>query len=377
VPLPPTSLRWVDQNIKTSQTQFWSLAIEHEITHNTVASIQYVGAHGVHLYDIKNYNGLGSGNFALGDPYTDPISGNSALTRLNPQYSNANNRGSNAASHYQGANVQFQSTNLRQTGLSLTANYTLAHSLDDLSTTFSETNNAFSLGYTDPFDPSLDWGNGDLDVRHRVVVAPIYTDPYFKNQSNLKGEALGGWGISGIYQIHSGTPFSYFDETNNATGYNVARYTTLQPIVQRKFNAIPRGATGGGSNLYTIGNLPAADSWSNANLGGISDWGPWPTYMTARNSFRGPGFWNFDAALSKTFPIHENLNLEFRAEGFNLFNHHNLFLQEVNNEVSSNNFTDASGNVYPIIQASKGGVGNNSGANDERRYGQFALRINF
>jgi len=366
--LPPTSLRWVDQNIRTAQTQFWSLALEHQLTPTTMASLQYVGAHGVHLYDIKNFNGLGGGNVLMGDPYTDPVSGKSALTRLNNQYSNANNRGSDGASHYQGFNAEFESTNLNHTGLGVTANYTYSHQLDDLSTTFSESNNEFSLGYTNPYNPSLDWGSGDLDVRQRLVVAPVYTEPYFKNQSNLMGEVLGGWETGGIYVVHSGTPFTYYDSTNNASGYNVARYTPAGSVTKRLFKSIPSGASGGGDNTYTIGTLPAANSWSNAALGGISDWGPWPASMTRRNSFRGPGYWDFDMIVSKTFPIHENVNLEFRAEAFNLLNHHNLYLLEGNNDIASEGGD---------IQAAKGGIGNNGGANDERRFGQFALKINF
>jgi hypothetical protein len=108
--------------------------------------------------------------------------------------------------------------------------------------------------------------------------------------------------------------------------------------------------------------------------------------MPARNAFRGPGLWNLDLALSKTFPIHERVNLEFRAEGFNIFNHHNLFLQEGTFDASSNILTDPStgdpitdsqGNFQPLVLASKGGIGNNGGANDERRFGQFALKLNF
>lgn len=375
VPLPPTSLRHVDQNIRTAQTQFWSLALEHQLTHSSLVSIQYVGARGIHLYDIKNYNGLGSGNVMLGDPVTDPqgrkdSNGNvlQALTRLNPQYSNANNRGSEGDSYYEGANLQFQTTNLHRTGLGLIANYTLAHAMDNLSTTFSETNNAFSLGYTDPFNPSLDRGNGDLDVRERLVIAPIYQEPFFKNAHNFVGEALGGWSVSGIGTMHTGTPFTYFDSTNNGTGYNVARYTPVGTIPQRTFKSIPSGVTGGGSNFYQIGTLPTANSWGNPNLLGISDWGPWPNNQIGRNSFRGPGMWNVDAAVSKTFPIRERLNVEFRAEGFNVFNHHNLFLQEGTFDVAA--FAGA-------INASKGGIGNNGGANDERRFGQFALKVNF
>jgi hypothetical protein len=249
------------------------------------------------------------------------------------------------------------------------ANYTLAHAIDDLTTTFSESNNTMNTGYTNPFNPSLDRGNSDLDVRQRLVFAPIYEEPFFKNSHNVLGESLGGWQLAGIYTTHTGAPFNYFDSTNNATNYNVPRYTPAGAITQHTFKSIPKGATGGGANSYVIGTLPAANSWGNPNLLGISDWGPWPTTMVQRNSFRGPGIWNLDLVLSKTFPIHEHINAEFRAEGFNILNHHNLFLQEAS--------FDANGQAQPEIIASKGGIGGNGGANDERRFGQFALKINF
>ncbi len=373
VPLPPTSLRHVDQNIRTAQTQFWDAAVEQQLGNGNVVSLQYTAARGLHLYDIKNYNGLGSGNVLLGDPVTDPqgrldSNGNvlQALTRLNPQYSNINNRGSNGDSYYEAMNVQFQSTNFRKSGLSLVANYTLSHATDDLSTTFSESNSAFSLGYTNPFNPSFDHGNGDLDIRHRLVVAPIYQTPFFSKGHGLLSEALGGWQISGIYTVRTGAPFSYFDSTNNVSGYNVARYTPADGIVpQHTFKSIPGGVSGGGANSYTIGQLPAANSFSNPALLGASDWGPFPATMVARNSFRGPGAWNVDAALSKTFPIHESVNLELRAEGFDVFNHHNLYIQGALNDVNGSE---------GAITAQKGGI---TGTGDERRFGQFAAKVNF
>ncbi|WP_260735616.1 TonB-dependent receptor [Tunturiibacter lichenicola] len=377
VALPPTSLRNVSQNIRTAQTQFWSAAIEQELAPGTIFSLQYVGSRGLHLYDIKNYNGIGSGNALLGDPVTDPNPADSdpvtgapqALTRLNPQYSNINNRGSNGDSYYEGMNIQLQSRNLYHSGVSLVANYTFAHETDDLSTTFSETNNAFSLGYTDPFNPSLDHGNGDLDIRNRFVIAPIYRTPTL--QRGLLNEALGGWQVTGIYTVRTGTPFTYFDSTNNQSGYNVARYTPADGVVpQRTFKKIPGGTSSGGSNSYAIGTLPDAYSFGNPDLLGASDWGPFPSTMTARNAFRGPGAWSFDASVSKTFPIHEQINLEFRAEAFDLLNHHNLYIQEAENDVANGNNE---------IFASKGGIGAGTpaGANDERRFGQFALKINF
>ena len=72
------------------------------------------------------------------------------------------------------------------------------------------------------------------------------------------------------------------------------------------------------------------------------------------------------------------MNLEFSSEGFNIFSHHNLFLKEEMNDVSSNSFVDPTTDLmYPQVIASKGGIGNNGGANDEWRFGQFALKFAF
>jgi len=377
VPLPPTSLRNVDQHIRTAQTQFWDAALEQQLAHNTVLSLQYAGARGLHLYDIKNINALGSGNALLGDPTTDG-KGNQGLTRLINQYSDINNRGSNGDSYYESMNIQFQSTNLHNTGLSLVANYTVAHALDDLSTTFSETNNAFGLGYTQPFNPGFDHGNGDLDIRQRFVIAPLYRTPFY-GKGHWMAQAIGGWQVTGIYTVRTGVPFTYFDSTNNNSGYQVARYTPAAGVVpQHSFTKIPSGQNGGGTNSYVIGNLPPAVGFGNPALFGgncgcsVSDWGPFPANNVARNSFRGPGAWTFDASVSKTIPIHEQINLEFRAEGFDLLNHHNLYIQDGLNDVAN-----VGEGVAAPITASKGGIGNNSGANDERRFGQFALKLNF
>jgi hypothetical protein len=260
------------------------------------------------------------------------------------------------------------------------ANYTFAHAIDDLSTTFSETNGEFSLGYTNPFNPSLDRGPSDFDIRQRLVLAPIYNTPKIHGGKGLLQEVLGGYEVGGIYTVHSGTPFTYFDSTYNASGYNYARYTPATGVIpQHTFKGIPGGTAAYQPDYYAIGTLPNANSLATVNPNlvtssfptGISDWGPYPKTETARNAFRGPGLWGFDAFVSKTFPIHELVNVEFRAEGFNILNHHNLFIQEGLNDVGNY------GSTGDIITASKGGIQNNNGASDERRFGQFAAKINF
>src|SRR5262249_20752179 len=73
--LPPSSPRHVDQNIRTAQSQFYSMAVEREVARNTLVALEYSGARGVHLYDIKNINLLGGGQVYLGDPFNPSANG--------------------------------------------------------------------------------------------------------------------------------------------------------------------------------------------------------------------------------------------------------------------------------------------------------------
>jgi hypothetical protein len=309
VALPPTSLRHVDQNIRTAQTQFHSATIDQQLGRNTVLEISYNGSRGIHLYDIKNYNIPGSGNLYLGDPIKDPVSGMSALTPLNAQFSNDNNRGSNGDSYYNGVNVQLNTRDLRHSGLSIIANYTYAHSLDDLSTAFSEDSaENFELGYTNAFDPGLDHASSDFDVRHRLVIAPVYTMPaFFKDKPAYVKEIAGGYELTGIFTMRSGTPFTFYDSTNDLSGYQIPRYNPVSPVKRTLFKSIPSGQTST-SNAYTLTGpttLPVDVPFGNPALLGISDLGPYPSTMTARNIFRGPGAYNLDCSISKKFPITE------------------------------------------------------------------------
>jgi hypothetical protein len=128
-------------------------------------------------------------------------------------------------------------------------------------------------------------------------------------------------------------------------------------------------------NDYTVLNLPAGNSFPFNSTLGVSDFGPFPATMTTRNAFRGLGAWNFDAAITKSFALTERLRLEFRAEGFNIFNHHNFYILQTGLDVA--NFISQ----QPIqVLALKGGLGTNNVSatnHDERRFGQFALRLTF
>jgi hypothetical protein len=248
--------------------------------------------------------------------------------------------------------------------------------LDDISSTFSDSLQGGSeyignLGYTDLLDPGLDWGSSDFDIRNRLSLSPIWATPWFKNQRGIEGQALGGWTTSGIFTVRTGIPFSVFDYNNDYNFYTVPRLTPATPITSYKVTSSPQNV---GPNVYNALTVPVPASFAPLNpVLGISDFGPYPSNMIRRNSFRGPGAWNFDMAVDKTFPLKERMNLEFRAEGFDVFNHHNFYVNTTNLAYFSPTTTPL------VVNELKGGLGSlaTGGNHDERRFGQFALKFNF
>src|SRR5207245_10800221 len=107
-----------------------------------------------------------------------------------------------------------------------------------LSSTFSDgtggaSNGIGNLGYLDPRNPRLDWGSSDYDIRHRVVISPIWTTPWLKSGKGWEGHVLGGYTLTGIFTARQGTPFSIFDTTNSqnaGSGYGIPRYIPMSAI---------------------------------------------------------------------------------------------------------------------------------------------------
>ena len=391
VALSPSSPRYVNQNIDTAQTQMWSLTLERQLARNTTLGVDYDGAHGVHLYDISNVNMLGSGQAYLGE--SEACVG--CFTRVNQQWSSINMRGSGGTSHYNAMNVHLQSNNLHNSGVSLVANYTWAHSLDDLSSAFSESagaaNGVGNLGYLDPRNPMLDYGSSDYDIRHRFVASAIWDAPFFKSSHGLLKQVASGWSAVPQFTARTGTPFSIMDSTNTLSSNSgvpsgIPRYTPDGAISSYAVNT----STAISANNFALLTLPAANSncqsnWMVTSSGCVETFGPFPTNMTARNAFRGPGAWNADFSVGKKFPVTERVALTFRAEMFNLFNHHNMYVNEYVNDVSAAAGvmnTNAAG--QPVVVGAKGGLGSLAGSSivtgnptDERRFIQLSLRASF
>lgn len=326
------NVRHVNENIKNAYAHFWSAAFEREVWNRTVASVEYSGSAGRKLYDLTNDNRAGAAcNFFPAECFT--AANPNAL--LNTKYYPLNTRGNKGYSDYNALIASLESSNLRNLGLQFTARYTYSVTKDNLSSTFSESSNNFNLGFLDPFDPALDYGYADFDTRHRFGASFNWDIPWFKNDSNsFAKHALGGWAITGIVNMRSGQPFSIFDCTN--AFFEVCPRLVPTAAVP-KINSDPPGS---GVNQFTLIDLSSQTPGNYTDpKTGTGEFGPFPSDMTKRNQFRGPGFWNVDFAAFKNFHISENTRLQLRGEFYNVFNHANMFVDGASSEVNEGQVT--------------------------------------
>jgi hypothetical protein len=210
--------------------------------------------------------------------------------------------------------------NLSQ-GLRFEFNYTWSHSIDNSSLAAND-NSLFSNSglICDILKPRACRGNSDFDIRQEVSSNFSYELPlgrgktYMGDSSHWLNEAIGGWSISGLPSYRTGTAL---------TAYSDAYLSSFD-------NADPAIFTGNKNDVKVNVNTDHTSNIVYSFAGGatgaskaLADFrGPIGIEYGQRNMLRGPGAFFLDAGLAKTFPIvQDKLNLKFRADAFNLFNH--------------------------------------------------------
>jgi hypothetical protein len=316
----------------------YNLNLQHEVFPQTVLTAAYVGSRGVKLSREADWNIGAPGN---------PL-------RRNPNFTRIRFRTWDANSFYNslqlGINRRFGG------GFQIQGAYTLSKSVDDASSGLGRSE--FSNGQqrtSDPFDHKRDRGLSSFDVRQNFILNFTLEIPYGRaNSERLLDRLLGGWQMSGILTLSSGTPFTPFivsDIDDDGTDDNEQR-PNLKP---------------GSSNNPVVGrveqwfdpqafeSLPAG---SRGNLG--------------RNTIIGPGLAAFDVSMAKKIKLDslaENLAVQFRAEFFNLFNRANFSIPGRSNlEI----FTTGGTEAKPLPN-----VGRITSTATAARQLQFALRISF
>lgn len=282
---PPGAIQFFQKGFQAPLINQYDIILERQVMKNTVVSVSYLGSLGRNLptFVDQNFNPIPTairtfsinGGPLAGQTFTLPAYsrafGTQAITQIE----------SSVKSEYNALVLQ---ANRRFTdGLQFQASYTLAKATDtnQNSATFTQNNATLS-----PFDRSYDAGPSSNDIRHKFVLSLVYAPTFYKgNAGSVYNYLLNGWSIAPIYAYYSGRPY---DGTISAG--------TCPTTV----------ATGGGAGL----NCTSGDS---------------RLPILARNAFRLPSLSNLDVRLSKRFKFTERYNLEFLAEGFNVFNRTQIF----------------------------------------------------
>jgi hypothetical protein len=209
-------------------------------------------------------------------------------------------------------------------GLQLRGNYTWSKYLDDGSAWNTSVSGNTPAFVSFPGNPKLDWGPAATDVRQIASINGSYDLPFGPNRQFLNRASgpvaffTGGWTTSAIFTIQNGFPFSPqlgYNPPGNGDSRN-----PIRPSVNPYFsgNLYPRTPT-----EYFNPNAFIQPTVSIPNgSGGNTIYG---TYGNAkRDSLVGPGITELDFSAVKDTHITERLNLQFRAEFFNIPNHTNF-----------------------------------------------------
>jgi hypothetical protein len=216
-----------------------------------------------------------------------------------------------ASSYYHALQVKFQRRFSR--GLQALGSYTFSHSIDIASSdAFANYLNTPSTGAY----PNIDKGNSDFDIRHSFTVGATYDLPSPK-WNKFAHTTLGGWSVDTFVMARSAPPVNIVSAIYFAAG------TALYP----RPNLVPGqplelfGSQYPGGKIFNRAAFVAPPQGTQGNFG--------------RNVLRGFGATQADVAFQRRFALTESLNLRFRGEFFNIFNHPN-FGSPVNSLTSTN-----------------------------------------
>ena len=335
---------------KIPYTEEYMLSIERSLGKNTVLSASYVGTQSHHLLVLEEANPgnptlclylSNPANLAKGQTPCGPFNESGAFTTKSGQVINGTrgplgpNFGSDTDQTTIGnSNYNSLQVTLRHTSgpLQLLAAYTYSKSIDQSSNLGEEVN---------PLNPSLSRALSAFDITQNFVVSYSYQLP-FARLFHAANRLTQGWELSGITRFSTGFPVTL-------TNYGDNSLLGAEPNGINNYGIDEPDVAPGSLNLNH--NPRNGQPYFNAAL--FSENAPGTPGNASRRYFYGPGMENFDMALLKNLRLTESRSLQFRLEGFNVFNHAQFFgPQAVDGNISSGTFGQAVSAAAPrLVQA--------------------------
>ena len=316
----------------------YNLTLQHQVMKNTVMEVAYIGSESHHLQRNGEWNPTVP-VYVNGQP-TFP-----GTARINPAFGSLTVSRFDANADYNALQVILRRRSAN--GLQYQVFYTYSKSIDTKSSlaggeTRQEPNTVLDFN-----NPGLDRGRSAFDARHNLVPTITYPFP-FRVQQKFLGAIVDGWTVNGIATFRSGEPFT--GRVGSNLSNNGDRWAPDRPNLNPGFSNNP---TSGVSAGCTVGKTVIA---AGTPLGTPNLWydpcafsRPAPgTYGNlGRNTLTGPPLYNVDFSAFKGFKLTEQVNLQFRAELFNLLDAVHLY------EPKFNVFAGSAGHItQPILSPS-------------------------
>jgi hypothetical protein len=298
---------------KDSYVGQWSFSVQREWPANFVGTVSYLGSHGVHLLEQGEVNLLAynpsTGTYGPQTQYPDCAWNASA-----PAGSCATGfqwRGSAGMSTYHGLSASMRRP--FSNGLLVAANYTWSHEID---------NGSNGSGDGDEIQPqnqacqSCDVASGAWDARHVINGNAVYQLPFglgkqMLNHLGIADAIAGNWELTASAVARTGFPVNVLTTLDGPDGNQAG---VQRPLLTGQPLTPPGGKTIAQWFNPAAFELPALNSAGNASVFGTAP----------RDVLRGPGTWQIDMGVAKTFSLGESGRIEFRAEFYNVLNHPQL-----------------------------------------------------
>jgi hypothetical protein len=321
----PCTIMGITQNFKTPYVYAWNLDVQHALNSKVTLEAAYVSNHGSKLAGIRDINQ----NLPALDTLGDEQSGRPFNSQF-PFLSFIYQMGNIYKSNYNG--LQLTVTGRDYRGFTFVAGYTYSHALDDVGANWD-----FGAGSGLPMDsnhPQREYASSDYDMRHRFTLSATYAIPGRKGFAQL----LEGWQVNTIVSLYGAQPWGVIDTGTDLslTGEGVDRWnftgkpsdfkatrSSGVPWFDGVANPFPAACLAQATTPALLASLNAFGCYAEGNsvmtppaAGTFGDMG--------RNTFRDFGFKNVDFSTMKIFHFGERVNMQFRAEFFNIFNHPNF-----------------------------------------------------
>lgn len=310
----------IDANLKSPVSYIYSASLERELTRQLVGSVSYSGSRGLKLLSgggqVYNVSYGQDINTVEGDLVAHPNPSN-VPTRLNTNFGAVNYTQNDRQSGY---NAFIAAIRGRFSRAFFNASYTHSASRDDTQVLPTYTN------------PHRWYGPSNWDAPNRFSLVANYQVPDVHGAHGLVGRTLSGWSANGTIILQSGNPFNVYTSAPFASGgdYNADGDNYDFPDVSSYTQNTNRQAfLHTGTVTTTNFAKPAPGTDGNERF----------------NSFRGPGYQEWDGSLLKDTKLTESINFQLRLELFNLFNHPNL--TSVVTDLSNGNFGKATSQASP------------------------------